>query len=156
MRRIGSLAPMVLLLSQLFPCRHRRRSARQRPGHRCRNRPERARRIHVPSERGARLRRTSDRPDPLSRKLWQTDNGPECNNEVNRIRKGSNHGWEPNADCPAPTTADLLPGSFPVTCSPSRSGSQASCSATTAALAQASRETSSLRTSSAGGSVGSI
>ena len=39
--------------------------------------------------------------DPRSGRLWQTDNGPECNDEINRIRKGGNHGWGPAADCPA-------------------------------------------------------
>jgi len=31
--------------------------------------------------------------------LWETENGPSCNDEVNRIRKGRNYGWGPNATC---------------------------------------------------------
>lgn len=37
--------------------------------------------------------------DPQNGRLWEDDNGPECNDEVNRITKGGNHGWGPNADC---------------------------------------------------------
>ncbi|HYY08570.1 MAG TPA: PQQ-dependent sugar dehydrogenase, partial [Actinomycetota bacterium] len=32
-------------------------------------------------------------------RLWETENGPECNDEVNLIRKGRNYGWGPNQDC---------------------------------------------------------
>ena len=34
-------------------------------------------------------------------RLWETDNGPECNDEVNLIRKGGNFGWGSNQDCSA-------------------------------------------------------
>ena len=51
--------------------------------------------------------------DPLTRKLWQTDNGPECNDEVNRIRKGSNHGWGPNAACPRTNNSGPTPRILP-------------------------------------------
>ena len=37
--------------------------------------------------------------DPLSGRLWQTDNGPGCNDEVNQINKGGNYGWGPNKNC---------------------------------------------------------
>jgi glucose/arabinose dehydrogenase len=37
--------------------------------------------------------------DRSTGRLWETDNGPECNDEVNLIRKGGNHGWGPNQDC---------------------------------------------------------
>lgn len=37
--------------------------------------------------------------DPLEDRLWQTENGPACNDEVNRIRKGGNYGWGPSATC---------------------------------------------------------
>ena len=38
--------------------------------------------------------------DPLTGRLWETENGPECNDEVNLIVKGRNYGWGPSADCP--------------------------------------------------------
>ncbi len=37
--------------------------------------------------------------DPKEERLWQTENGPECNDEVNLIRKGGNYGWGPSATC---------------------------------------------------------
>ena len=37
--------------------------------------------------------------DPGSRRLWETDNGPECNDELNRIIPGRNMGWGPSATC---------------------------------------------------------
>jgi glucose/arabinose dehydrogenase len=37
--------------------------------------------------------------DPQTRTLWETENGPECNDEVNRIREGANYGWGPNETC---------------------------------------------------------
>jgi glucose/arabinose dehydrogenase len=48
--------------------------------------------------------------DPLEDRLWQTENGPECNDELNLIRKGSNYGWGPSETCsgssPANTNGD--------------------------------------------------
>lgn len=48
--------------------------------------------------------------DPLEDRLWQTENGPECNDEVNLIAKGSNYGWGPSETCsgssPANTNGD--------------------------------------------------
>jgi glucose/arabinose dehydrogenase len=38
--------------------------------------------------------------DPRTGRLWQTENGPECNDEVNRIRRGRNFGWGPRSSCP--------------------------------------------------------
>jgi glucose/arabinose dehydrogenase len=38
--------------------------------------------------------------DPPTGRLWETENGPECNDEVNRIRKGRNFGWGPSSSCP--------------------------------------------------------
>jgi glucose/arabinose dehydrogenase len=43
--------------------------------------------------------------DPTSGDLWLTDNGPECNDEVDRIRGGENYGWGPNATCSTPPAA---------------------------------------------------
>jgi glucose/arabinose dehydrogenase len=37
--------------------------------------------------------------DPQTDALWETDNGPECNDEVNRIVSGENYGWGPNETC---------------------------------------------------------
>ena len=37
--------------------------------------------------------------DPLEDRLWQTENGPACNDEINLIRKGGNYGWGPSATC---------------------------------------------------------
>ena len=37
--------------------------------------------------------------DPSAGHLWETDNGPECNDELNRIKKGGNYAWGPNQTC---------------------------------------------------------
>jgi glucose/arabinose dehydrogenase len=37
--------------------------------------------------------------DPINGQLWATDNGPDCNDEVDRIAKGGNYAWGPNATC---------------------------------------------------------
>ncbi|MEX0754771.1 MAG: PQQ-dependent sugar dehydrogenase [Actinomycetota bacterium] len=37
--------------------------------------------------------------DPYSGDLWETENGPECNDELNRIAPGRNYGWGPNESC---------------------------------------------------------
>ena len=37
--------------------------------------------------------------DPQTDDLWETENGPECNDEINRIRGGQNYGWGPNETC---------------------------------------------------------
>ena len=37
--------------------------------------------------------------DPATHRLWETENGPECNDEVNRIVAGRNFGWGPNENC---------------------------------------------------------
>jgi glucose/arabinose dehydrogenase len=36
--------------------------------------------------------------DPLTRNVWQSENGPECNDEWNLILKGRNYGWGPLSD----------------------------------------------------------
>lgn len=38
--------------------------------------------------------------DPATGRLWQTENGPECNDEINRMRKGRNFGWGSRSSCP--------------------------------------------------------
>lgn len=37
--------------------------------------------------------------DPQTGILWETENGPECNDELNRVRRGANFGWGPSATC---------------------------------------------------------
>ncbi len=48
--------------------------------------------------------------DPETGNLWESENGPECNDELNRIRRGRNYGWGPNETCsgraPANTNQD--------------------------------------------------
>jgi glucose/arabinose dehydrogenase len=40
--------------------------------------------------------------DPLTGFLWATENGPTCNDEVDRISKGANYGWGSNRKCSSP------------------------------------------------------
>lgn len=37
--------------------------------------------------------------DPVTGRMWQTENGPTCNDELNDIRPGRNYGWGPTATC---------------------------------------------------------
>ena len=37
--------------------------------------------------------------DPRTGSLWETENGPECNDEINRIVKGRSFGWGPSESC---------------------------------------------------------
>jgi glucose/arabinose dehydrogenase len=37
--------------------------------------------------------------DPKTKRLWETENGPACNDEINLIVKGGNFGWGPNENC---------------------------------------------------------
>ena len=37
--------------------------------------------------------------DPQTHKLWETENGPECNDEINLILPGRNYGWGPSENC---------------------------------------------------------
>ena len=37
--------------------------------------------------------------DPRTGDLWETENGPECNDELNRIVPGGNYGWGPSESC---------------------------------------------------------
>jgi aldose sugar dehydrogenase len=59
--------------------------------------------------------------DPQTRQLWETENGPECNDELNRIVKGGNYAWGPSETCsgsaPGNTNQDgplprILPAAF--------------------------------------------
>ncbi|HEX5936078.1 MAG TPA: PQQ-dependent sugar dehydrogenase [Actinomycetota bacterium] len=47
--------------------------------------------------------------DPLTGRLWQQDNGPSCNDEINRIVKGGNFAWGPNQDCPKTNNSGPTP-----------------------------------------------
>jgi glucose/arabinose dehydrogenase len=40
--------------------------------------------------------------DPWSRRLWLTEGGPQCNDELNLVVKGGNFGWGPKATCKTP------------------------------------------------------
>ena len=43
--------------------------------------------------------------DPRTGRAWESENGPECNDEINWIRNGGNFAWGPNQSCsslPAP------------------------------------------------------
>ena len=40
--------------------------------------------------------------DPVTGWLWATDNGPACNDELNRVHLGRNMGWGPSATCDQP------------------------------------------------------
>jgi glucose/arabinose dehydrogenase len=37
--------------------------------------------------------------DPRGGRPWLTDNGPDCNDELNRVRRARNHGWGPSWTC---------------------------------------------------------
>jgi glucose/arabinose dehydrogenase len=37
--------------------------------------------------------------DPQSGGLWETENGPACNDEINLIERARNYGWGPSASC---------------------------------------------------------
>jgi glucose/arabinose dehydrogenase len=47
--------------------------------------------------------------DPLTDDVWQTENGPECEDEVNRILPGGNYGWGLGSDCPGTSTSGQDP-----------------------------------------------
>ncbi|MGH2819400.1 MAG: PQQ-dependent sugar dehydrogenase [Actinomycetota bacterium] len=40
--------------------------------------------------------------DPVTGRLWETENGPRCNDELNRIRRGGNFAWGPSQTCQTP------------------------------------------------------
>jgi glucose/arabinose dehydrogenase len=46
--------------------------------------------------------------DPQTRSLWETENGPECNDELNRVVMAANYGWGPSETCsnPPPSPAN--------------------------------------------------
>ena len=38
--------------------------------------------------------------DPETGDLWQTENGPECNDEINLVLRGANYAWGSSQSCP--------------------------------------------------------
>lgn len=42
--------------------------------------------------------------DPRTGRLWQTENGPTCTDEINRIVRGGNYGWGSGSSCPDTST----------------------------------------------------
>lgn len=40
--------------------------------------------------------------DPQTGNLWETENGPDCNDEINLIVKGGNYAWGPSEACGEP------------------------------------------------------
>lgn len=40
--------------------------------------------------------------DPVTGRLWESENGPECNDELNRIVEGGNFAWGPTFACRTP------------------------------------------------------
>lgn len=40
--------------------------------------------------------------DPLTERLWETEAGPHCNDEINLIERGGNFGWGPVWTCNSP------------------------------------------------------
>jgi glucose/arabinose dehydrogenase len=44
--------------------------------------------------------------DPQTGNLWVTENGPNCNDEVNLVLPGGNYAWGPNWDCDGPHPGD--------------------------------------------------
>jgi glucose/arabinose dehydrogenase len=47
--------------------------------------------------------------DPETGRIWQTENGPECDDEINLIREGENYGWGGASDCPDTTESGPTP-----------------------------------------------
>jgi glucose/arabinose dehydrogenase len=43
--------------------------------------------------------------DPMTQILWETENGPECNDEINTVFSGLNYGWGPSETCSTPPPA---------------------------------------------------
>jgi glucose/arabinose dehydrogenase len=47
--------------------------------------------------------------DPRTGRLWQSENGPECDDEVNLVKPGANYGWGPSSGCPDITESGPRP-----------------------------------------------
>jgi glucose/arabinose dehydrogenase len=44
--------------------------------------------------------------DPRTGRLWESENGPECNDEINLVLPGGNYAWGPSHDCGTPPTTE--------------------------------------------------
>jgi len=42
--------------------------------------------------------------DPQTGQVWQTENGPECEDEINHVLPGRNYGWGAGSSCPNTST----------------------------------------------------
>ena len=51
--------------------------------------------------------------DPSNGRLWESENGPSCNDEINRIVRGGNHGWGPSESCPNTNNSGPTPRILP-------------------------------------------
>jgi glucose/arabinose dehydrogenase len=51
--------------------------------------------------------------DPQNGRLWESENGPSCNDEINRIVRGGNHGWGPSESCPNTNNSGPTPRILP-------------------------------------------
>ena len=47
--------------------------------------------------------------DPVTGSLWQTENGPQCDDEVNLVVPGGNYGWGSGSTCPNTSTQGPSP-----------------------------------------------
>jgi glucose/arabinose dehydrogenase len=45
--------------------------------------------------------------DPTTGTLWETENGPDCNDELNRVVRGGNYGWGEASSCDSPLGSPL-------------------------------------------------
>jgi glucose/arabinose dehydrogenase len=52
--------------------------------------------------------------DPRTAHLWESENGPECNDEINSIGGGKNYGWGPHEVCDGTTRGTNQDGPSPV------------------------------------------
>jgi len=52
--------------------------------------------------------------DPQTGRLWESENGTSCNDEINRIVRGGNFGWGPNQDCGSGSAPQNTNNSGPV------------------------------------------
>jgi glucose/arabinose dehydrogenase len=92
----------------------------------------RAQRIRNPAGKVLRMEENGDRPsdnpfpngrafsighrnsfgftfDPLTGRLWQTENGPTCDDEINLVLPGRNYGWGGASHCPDTTESGSNP-----------------------------------------------
>ncbi len=51
--------------------------------------------------------------DPRTQHVWETENGPECNDEVNALSGGRNYGWGPHEVCDGTTAGTNQDGAAP-------------------------------------------